>query len=297
MTVSTASAPWRDVDPSMAPMLVDARRQLHHAAQLATAAGISFSPKKPDDSHTNLEWLPSLDALASRAVPTSSPFRVAVRFQPLSLLLLDASNAVLGSRQLHGQTIQAACEWLREMLPRVHADPARLTLRRHYAIPRHRLDDGAPFDASDDRAFAELARWYGNAATVLEDLARRTPTASEVRCWPHHFDIATLIEVEPARGSGSARTVGVGMEPGDDSYAEPYLYVNMYPAPPASRVSAALEGGGAWHTRDWIGAVLPGSRFGNTNQREQVESFVRSAVRACTELVSTDSQLIVTDRG
>jgi len=291
MTVSTAPVPWHDIDPSMAPLLVDARRQLHHAAQLATAAGISYLPKKSDDSHTNLEWLPSLGALASNTVPTSSPFRVAVRLQPLSLLLLEASNALLASCQLHGQSIAAAYEWLSQMLPRVHADQAMLTLSRHYTIPWHPLDDGAPFDASDDRAFAELARWYGSAATVLEDLARRTPAASQVRCWPHHFDIATLIEVEPAPASGYPRTVGVGMEPGDDHYAEPYLYVSMYPAPPASRITAPLDGGGTWHTHEWTGAVLPGSRLGRTTQREQIDSFIRSAVRAATELVRENSQL------
>jgi hypothetical protein len=291
VTVSNTSATWHDVDPAIAHALVGARRQAHHAAQLATAVAISYLPKRSDDSHTNLEWLPSLDALASHAIPTSTPFRIAVRLQPLSLLLLDVSNAVMASRQLHGQTIQAAYEWLREMLPQVHADPERLTLSRHYTIPSHPVDDGGSFDASDGRAFSELARWYGNASIVLEALARRTPTASEVRCWPHHFDIATLLEVEPARGSNYAHTVGVGMEPGDNYYAEPYFYVNMYPAPSATRVTAPLDGGGSWHTYEWIGAVLPGSHLSTVNQREQIERFIRSAVQACTELVRQDPQL------
>jgi hypothetical protein len=279
--------PWHDLDPSMARSLVDARLQLHHAAQLATAVGISYLPKKPDDSHTNLEWLYSAAALASRVVPTSTSFRVAVRPQPLSLLLLDAANGLLASLPLHGQTIQAAAGWLREQLPTVHADATRLTLNRHYTIPRHTVDDGAPFDATDDRAFRELARWYEDAALVLEELRRRTRGASEVRCWPHHFDIATLIEVEPARGSDYARTVGVGLGPGDDYYAEPYVYVNMNPAPTATRTTPALDGGGTWHTEEWIGAVLPGSRLGRTNQREQVDNFLRSAVRECTQMVRT----------
>jgi hypothetical protein len=291
MTATTAASAWRDVDPSIAAALVDARQQLHHAAQLSTAIGISYLPKKPDDSHTNLQWLHSMNALASRVVPTPSPFRVAVRFQPLALLLLDARNSVLEEHRLHNQTIQTACEWLRELLPRVHADPAKLTLSRHYTIPFHALDAGASFDATDDNAFAELARWYENAAIVLEDLTRRTTGASEVRCWPHHFDIASLIEVEPARGAEHAHTVGVGMEPGDNYYAEPYFYVNMYPAPPSSRATASLDGGGVWHTHEWLGAVLPGSRLERTNQREQIQKFIRSAVEACTELVRQDSQL------
>ena len=56
---------WKPLDTSAGARLSDARRQLHHAAQLATAFGISYLPKKPDDSHTNLEWIESNSALAS----------------------------------------------------------------------------------------------------------------------------------------------------------------------------------------------------------------------------------------
>jgi hypothetical protein len=78
-----------------------------------------------------------------------------------------------------------------------------------------------------------------------------------VRCWPHHFDIATLIDV--SRGaSGEARTIGVGLSPGDASYPEPYFYVTPWPAP-ADPALMALPGGGAWHRAGWFGAVLTGS--------------------------------------
>jgi hypothetical protein len=279
-----AASQWQTVDPERARGLVDARLQLHHAAQLATASGISYLPKRADDSHTNLEWLPAIRALAARVVPTPSPFRVAVQPSPFTLLLLDGRHEITTSLLLHGRGIADAAQWLRGVLPTVGADPAAFTLKRHFTIPPHRVDDGAAFDATDVTAFEELARWYGNAALVLAELASVTPRASEVRCWPHHFDIATLIEVEPARGTHSAPTVGVGVEPGDNYYAEPYFYVNAYPFPPASRATGPLGGGGSWHTNEWIGAVLPGSRLQATDQRAQLESFVQSAVRACTDL-------------
>jgi hypothetical protein len=276
---------WQDVDPALARDLVDTRLQLHHAAQLATAIGISYVPKRADDSHTNLEWLRAREALASRFVDTPTPFRVAMRPSPFALLLLDASNEIVTELSLSGRTIEDARRWLQSVLPSVGADPEKLTLKRHYVIPTHPVHDGAPFDASHERAFRELGSWYDNAASVLTELADVTPSASEVRCWPHHFDIATLIEVVPARDGQYAHTVGVGLEPGDNYYAEPYFYVNMYPSPPESRVSAPLSGSGMWHTHEWVGAVLPGSHLLTTSQRLQVESFLGSAVRICTELV------------
>jgi hypothetical protein len=276
---------WTDLDPALAADLVDARLQLHHAAQLATAIGISYVPRRADDSHTNLEWLPGTQALASRLVDTATPFRVAMRPSPLSLLLLDASHALLGEFSLNGRTVEDGRKWLQSVLSSVNADPEQLTLKRHFTIPSHPVFDGAAFDASNDRAFRELSLWYDNAASILTAMTAETPGASEVRCWPHHFDIAALIEVVPARDGQYAHTVGVGMEPGDNYYAEPYFYVNMYPSPPASRVSAAIDGRGMWHTREWIGAVLPASRLERTAQRAQVESFIDSAVQVCAELV------------
>jgi hypothetical protein len=48
------------------------------------------------------------------------------------------------------------------------------------------------FDATRAEDFGELAHWFGNSAAVLTELRSRTGS-SEVRCWPHHFDIATLV--------------------------------------------------------------------------------------------------------
>jgi hypothetical protein len=80
------------LDPQIATDLSDARRQLHHAVQLATAAGISYLPAAADDSHTNLEWLDVSGMLASNVIPSTKPFRVAVRAADLTLALLDIDD-------------------------------------------------------------------------------------------------------------------------------------------------------------------------------------------------------------
>lgn len=267
-------------DPAKATSLADARRQAHHAAQLATAAGISFLPKQADDSHTNLEWLSELGALASRVVPARAPFRVAVRIGALELCVLDDGNAVVASTPLHGRRIVDAEAWLRECVSARGAPAERFTLAKHYEIPHHAVDDGRAFDVSDRNAFSELAAWFDLAARSL-DRARATNDGSEIRCWPHHFDIATLITV------ASGKTVGVGMEPGDSYYDEPYFYVNAYPSPTAAAATARLGGGGTWHTHEWVGAVLPGSRVRSDQAESQIGEFLDSAIAACRQLLST----------
>ena len=263
--------------PELAATLSDARLQFHHAAQLATAAGISYLPPKPDDSHTNLEWLASDGRLASNRISSSKPFRIAVRAADLELSLLDTNDAVLTSMALNQRTIGDAAGWLRTQLSEVGADPRLFTLSRHYEIPHHAVDDGAPFDTSDTVAFAQLAAWYGLAATILESMQDLSGHTSDVRCWPHHFDIAVLIGVEPGK------TIGVGMEPGDVYYDEPYFYVNTTQAltsPP--KVALPI---GAWHTREWIGAVLRGSSLSADSAPEEVRAFLVSAVAAVRGLM------------
>jgi len=263
---------WVPVDPAAAPTLADARLQLHHAVQLATSFGITYIPARPDDSHTNLEWIGRRGALASNV---HRDVRVEVRVADLGL--------VIGERtfRLQGKTIEAGVAWIRDRLAETGIDGARYTLDRHYEIPHHAVADGAPFDAKHE-SLAELGRWFDNAAGRLEILRGAQEGAGEVRCWPHHFDIATLITVEPGK------TVGAGLEPGDGYYDEPYLYVNMYPSPSGDALPQSLEGGGVWHTHEWIGAVLPGSRLSAdpAEQPQQVDAFLESAVRTCRELVT-----------
>lgn len=278
-TTSTVSD-WRALNPSVARDLSDARLQLHYAAQFATAAGISYLAPQPDDSHTNLGWDRKHEALCSRDVRAlSHAVRVAVRPRDLTLIvLIDGS---IGQRiPLHGSTISHAEAVLRSSLNAAGLDGRRLTLRRHYDLPTHRVAGGEAFDSSRTTDFAELANWYRNAAAMLAELQSRLGS-SEVRCWPHHFDIATLATIAPGRTSGA------GMSPGDDMYPEPYFYVNAYPAPRPDRVKATLEGGGTWNTEGWTGAVLTGSQLTTdaTAQSAQVLAFLDSAIEACAILL------------
>jgi hypothetical protein len=281
-TRSSTTRAWQPVRPEESTHLSDTRLQLHHAAQFGTAAGISFLEHRPDDSHTNLEWVPSLAGLVSRVIPAGKGFRIGVRPADLTLLIVTEKDQPIARYKLHGRTIVEATQWIREQLAPLGVDPARYTLKRDYEIPAHPVAMGDSFDASERAQFEELAKWFSNGASILGSLARSIHDASEVRCWPHDFDIATLIPV------AHERTIGVGLEPGDGSYDEPYFYVNMRPYPsPAQVRSRPLWGRGIWHTGEWTGAVLTGSRLeGASLQEWQVREFIDSAVSACRALAT-----------
>lgn len=273
---------WQPVRPEEAARLTDSRLQLHHAAQFAAAAGVSFLQPSPDESHTNLEWVPALGGLFSRVIPARTAFRVGVKPVKLGLLIASADNRPLAEYHLHGRTITEAKDWVRLQIKLLGADGSRYTLTRNYEIPRHDVAIGESFDASEPARFEELAKWLGNGAAILGSLTRSAMRASEIRCWPHRFNIATRIEAAPGR------TLAVGLEPGDQYYDEPYFYVEMKPQPAASRIqSRPLWGSGVWHTEDWVGAVLCGSRLGAASSQErQTREFLDSAVVASLALLT-----------
>jgi hypothetical protein len=271
---------WQATEPTLAQALNDARLQLHHAAQFAAALGISYLPRAADDSHTNLGFDAAHGALVSRtATGTRGPVSVGVRVQDLALFVRRGEHD-LTTIPLHAFSITDVERAVREALAAAGLDSARYTLRRHYELPSHAVATGAAFDASNIPALAELARWYGNASLALQRIAETVTGASEVRTWPHHFDNASLVTL------GGGRSTGVGMEPGDEFYAEPYFYVNVYPRPRAAQLGDVLAGGGVWHTNGWIGAVLTGSRITGdaAAQRTQVDAFLDSALAACRGL-------------
>jgi hypothetical protein len=273
---------WHSVRPEDAGKLSDSRLQLHYAAMFGAAAGTSFLDPRSDDSHASLEWIGSLGGLFSHLIPARESFRIGTRASNLALLIVGEDNQSIAEYKLHGRTITDASDWIRSQIKSLGADPARYTLHRDFEIPRHDVAIGESFDASATAHFKELSTWFGNAASVLGALVRRTRGAREIRCWPQHFDLATLVKLP------SNRTIGIGLEPGDGYYDEPYFYVNMTPQPPASRVqSRPLWGNGKWHTREWVGAVLPGSRLGAASAQErQVREFLDSAVSAARSLMT-----------
>ena len=66
---SDTIAHWEPLTRPRAKDLEDTRKQLHWAAQLASAVGTTLNPARPDDSHTNLEWSASARGLVSQASP------------------------------------------------------------------------------------------------------------------------------------------------------------------------------------------------------------------------------------
>jgi len=141
---------------------------------------------------------------------------------------------------------------------------------------------GAAQDLGSGVRFGNAALSFASIQTLLIE---RGCSSSPVRCWPHHFDIASLTTL-PAQNAGSAKYIGAGLSPGDEYYDEPYFYVSVYPKPDP-RLLPTLPMLGHWHERDFVAAVATASRILKAkNQEVETDNFLSAAVGEAFKVLS-----------
>jgi hypothetical protein len=287
---------WENLGTVDPRRVVDARLQLHWAAQAASSPARQLIPHRPDFSEQSLCWVSGPRALAQDLVAGVWPFRTALRPSAPAVLLLDGNDRVTAELALDGRTLEEVYGWLEREIPhrlgRALPEPLQ---RPGEGLPEHGAGAGERFSCLDTAAFSEVGRWFANAHGVLTAAAGGNPGASAVRCWPHHFDLATLITVAAAEPGDpeSARTIGAGLSPGDSGRPHPYFYVTPWPYPEGCELPP-LDGEGVWNTEGWTGAVLETAallRAGSgAAQAERARRFVDSAIAACRSLLAREER-------
>lgn len=230
--------------------LTNARLQLHHALQLGTRIARAYLEDQPDDSHTSFAWRDG--GLEGQPV---QDWRFALRFAELTV---EAGGE---SYPLEGRSLAEVETWLMGVVSRRGLCAARLARQLHFEIPAHRVGYGAKFELLP--GMTELARCYELAAGALEGFG------GPVRCWPHHFDIASV------RDLGGGRTLGAGFSPGDEGHPEPYFYVAPWPYPKDRNLNPLVLG--RWHDAGWFGALFPVHEL---EGRATISTFLRGAAAA-----------------
>ena len=215
------------IDADRAERLVQSRLTLHWAAQLPAAAGASLLTPREDHAHTSLTWSHDAHGLLGQPL-NAGGLRAGLRFAGLALIVRERGEDVT-SLPLPGRSLAEALAWLDETLRLRLSDARPLALPTH-ELPSHLVGEGAPFASVPEDDLAQLTDWFAGADRALRRVADGRGGA-EVRCWPHHFDIATLLVLDEGDTPEQTRSVGAGMTPGDASYPVPYLYVTPWPYP------------------------------------------------------------------
>ena len=192
--------------------LVEARNLAHHAAQWPARAARANLSAVPDDSHSAFTWDASHAALVSRVLPAKSGgVRVGIRIARLELIV-TSGDSVLDAFQFDGKADAAAGAWVDSKLHALGLKPAG-EVKLPYALPGHPTGGRSHELGMLGRELGELSRWFAGPAEVLEEFAARLaglrPGPGPLLCWPHHFDLATLVRLDAGAGE-SARSVGAG---------------------------------------------------------------------------------------
>jgi hypothetical protein len=276
--------PLRGIDQRRLSM---ARLQAHHAAQWLARAARAYVPPQPDDGHTNLGWSNTFDGFATHLMQGGTC--LSLKIADLTLVL-HSDERTIQSFSLDGRTDAQARQWLGEQLGAPGLDARALDASSPYEMPAHAVTQGGAYGVEDVAdALVELAAWFANAdyslVRVQRQMIGRKLTASDVRCWPHHFDLATLISF-PTRGTDVTGYVGAGLSPGDEYYDEPYFYVSVYPKPDSASLPR-LPKLGHWHTYEFTAAVAPAHQIvAANNQGDEVDEFLRGTVDVAIKILS-----------
>lgn len=260
--------------------LAEIRDVSHLACQWPSRAARSNLEAAEDDSHSSLSWNSVHEALVSQPL-NEAGFQVGFSFMRASLFWTDDAGGY-GEFPLAHQMESTIGDWLDNQLSAVGLKPATAA-EMPYTLGHaeaYYLLDHQPLQ------LAALGDWFEHAHSTLDVLALDwqddavSPLAQ--RCWPHHFDIAVLVPLQQGDPE-TAPSIGVGLSPGDGSYAEPYFYCTPWPAPGAASLPPAPEPF-HWHTQGFTSLVCPAGRL---DDESPTEAMLRSAYRVSGEVLST----------
>ena len=239
--------------------------EAHWAAQPLAAMGNLLLPHQEDYSHTSLVWSePQRALLLQRADAPPRPFQAGLRIEGLTLIFLAGDGQLFQSFPLSGRTLTEAYAFCQQAVQSLAGVRQPLTPPKEGPSP-HATNEGAPFDATAE-SLAEVSALFSTANATLQRVRSAHHAREPVRCWPHHFDLATLIE------RAGQPTIGAGMQPGDSTYETPYYYVNIGSAPDPSALKPLRRG--FWHTEGWTGAVF----LANQGDADGAAQFVEEAI-------------------
>jgi hypothetical protein len=275
----TTTPSWRPLGGVDAAKLREARLQAHYAVQWLARLARAAVPAQPDDSHTNLGWDDRLDGFVTHPLPDGA--RLGLR---LSDLTLTAEGGEAGRAfPLIGRSDAEAREWMDLVFAADGLDVQALDAPSPYAMRPHAIAQGGTYGGDIAAALRELAAWFADGQIAIETVRRAMlgygHDAPAPRCWPHHFDLATLASFPLPRGATTAH-VGAGLSPGDRYYAEPYFYLSLYPAPDPSALPP-LPPLGHWHVEDFTGAVVTATAIRAAARPEaDTDAFLAAALEA-----------------
>lgn len=235
------------------------RISLHQAVQAVSTLPRNLLSYDPTDGTASLEWNTSMHGLQSIAIssPEKQMLRTLLMFDSFELCI-TIDDVIVKSLSLAGQSTYQAMTWLKGELRMLRLPSDKIKLSLPYQIESYDYEKPLNVDAYALLVYKEL---YNTAYKILQSVVKDWEDAYDIRCWPHHFDLATLIPVESDDKGEILKSIGLGLSPGDNDIQEPYLYINVWPIIHYDSLNRYILDNGYWNKGGWSGAVLRYSDF------------------------------------
>jgi hypothetical protein len=241
-------------------------------------------PADPSDSNASLIWNSSTKGLESIPVANEGGKRIRVG---LSLdtfkLYISVEGALVSFFEMDMRSVLQGLDWLKFELSQLDISSDTINLDLPYEIENYDYSQSLKINSD---AFGEHCILYQNTYNILSRIVDERENAFDIRCWPHHFDLATLIPLESNSDKEILKSIGVGLSPGDEGVDEPYIYVNAWPSVDYNLLVKYPLILGEWNVEGWSGAILKYSPLiSSTNQYEDVMKFIDTSINSLlTEL-------------
>ncbi len=226
---------------------------LHRASQYLAAFGISFVEKKADDSHTNLNWNPHSLSLETRSVINDSggAVQLALDCKSFALVGIDpiGESVLYMDHTKHRDVIEWLRNWSKESgLTEVY------DYRFHYELPYPAMADLYTWKQPSEAELQAYTEEMNRAKSQFSAILNNVGIESELRVWPHHFDLGFFGKVP----SHKTLSIGGGKAIPDSLSSDSYYYisgwyengsaVNVERMPPLTK--------GTWGLGNFNGSIL-----------------------------------------
>jgi hypothetical protein len=244
---------WSTLGAKAPTALVRARNVTHHAVQWVVKAARANLPAAADDEHANLVWDGARAAFISQPIAAANAeIRIGFSLRRFALIILR-NNRDLDEYELGGRKDASVAVWFDSAM-RVLGLKGVGEIDLPYALPSLPVMRGSAYHVSgESEALEELARWYDAAADLLAGVLAAQNLAAPVVCQPQHLHLCAQPAMA-ADADGIARSMTLGMSPGDEHYAQPYFYLRTTPRLKPADLPLIAEPG-RWHLQGFVGAV------------------------------------------
>lgn len=122
---------------------------------------------------------------------------------------------------------------------------------------------GKQYDPEQAAKYAEALWWLDKQFRIIKAGLKGGVTAPTL-LYPHHFDLSLVWFPHD-----DDKQVGFGWSTGDETIAEPYLYLTMYPETDTF-TKLKLPEGAYWQKDGFRGAILPYAELVKSNEPEKL---------------------------